>query len=167
MNDKKQTIQKRPRTLTRVAIVQALFQWEQGGEKTANLLIEQFLLYRASSDCTEESYNDGKTRIPDVRLFQSCIEGFIKLHTEIEGLLQKALPDEWPLHRLDPVIKAILRAAVTEFLLDKKEPPKNVIINEYIDVTHVFHDGEESILVNGVLNTLGKQLRHVPETVKT
>lgn len=162
MSNKNQTV-KRPRTLTRIAAVQALFQWEQGLEKAANLLIEQFLLYRISPHFTDEIYIDGKTCIPNVNLFKNIIEGFVHRSPEVDRLLKEVLPEEWPLHRLDPTIRAILRAAITEFLLDNQEPPKNVIINEYIDVTHAFSDGDESVLINGILNNLGNRLRPVVE----
>lgn len=150
---------KRPRTLTRIAAVQALFQWEQGTEKVANLLIEQFLLHRISPKFTDEIYKDGKAYIPHINLFKDIIQGFIHQSTKIDALLKESLPPEWPFHRLDPIIRATLRAATTEFLLHTQEPPKNVIINEYVDVIHAFSDGDESVLVNGILHTLGNQLR--------
>ncbi|EHD14821.1 hypothetical protein CIN_07530 [Commensalibacter intestini A911] len=158
MNTNSQTV-KRPRTLTRIAVIQALFQWEQGTEKAANLIIEQFLLYRIDPQCNEEIYNDGKAYIPNTNLFRDIIRNFVHQHSEIDIILTKALPKDWPLHRLDPIIRAILRAAITELLSDASEPPTKVIINEYIDVTHAFCDGDESSLINGILDTIGRQLR--------
>lgn len=158
MNDQKHKIT-RPRTLTRIAAVQALFQWEQGVEKAANLLIEQFLLHRIASGYDHDTYIEGKTYIPNIDLFKSIILGFVHQSPKIDQLIQTALPEEWPFLRLDPIIRAILRAAITEFLNNAIEPPKKVIINEYIDVSHAFSNGDESILINGVLNNLGNRLR--------
>ncbi len=158
MNNQKQKI-KRPRTLTRIAVVQALFQWEQGIEKTSNLLIEQFLLHRLSHECNNEIYIDGKVYIPNVDLFKLIIQEFIYRNPEIDQIIQTALLQDWPFNRLDPILRAILRAAVTELLLDKQEPPKRVIINEYIDVSHAFSNGDEFILINGILNNLCNRFR--------
>lgn len=160
MNTNTQTIQ-RPRTLTRIAVVQALFQWEQGTEKAANLIIEQFLLHRIDPQCSEDIYNDGKAYIPNTNLFKDIIQQFVHQHSEIDIILTKALPKDWPLHRLDPVVRAILRAAITELLNDANDPPTKVVINEYIDVTHAFCGGDESSLINGILDNISRQLRPV------
>ena len=158
MSDQK-NIMKRPRTLTRIAAVQAIFQWEQGIEKAANLLIEQFLIHRISPDFHDETYIDGKTHIPNIPLFTSVVQGFVHRSPEIDTIIKSSLPNEWPFQRLDPIIRAILRAAVTELLLNNIEPPKKVIINEYIDVSHAFSNGDESVLINGILNNLANRLR--------
>ncbi|MDI2111689.1 transcription antitermination factor NusB [Commensalibacter nepenthis] len=153
---------KRPRTLTRIAAVQALFQWEQGTVKAANLIIEQFLLYRIDPQCNEEIYNDGKAYIPNINLFKNIIEQFVHQYSEIDIILTKSLPKDWSLNRLDPIIRAILRAAITELLNDNNDPPTKVIINEYIDVTRAFCDGDEPSLINGILDNISRQLR--PQT---
>lgn len=158
MNTNTQPV-KRPRTLTRIAVVQALFQWEQGTEKAANLIIEQFLLYRIAPQCNEEIYNDGKAYIPNTNLFKNIIQQFVHQHDEIDIILTKSLPKDWPLHRLDPIIRAILRAAITELFNDANDPPTKVVINEYIDVTHAFCDGDEASLINGILDNISRQLR--------
>lgn len=158
MNTNSQTV-KRPRTLTRIAVTQALFQWEQGTEQAANLIIEQFLLYRIDPQCNEEIYNDGKAYIPNTNLFKNIIQQFVNQHSEIDILLAKSLPKDWPMHRLDPIIRAILRAAITELLNDANDPPTKVVINEYIDVTHAFCDGDEASLINGILDNISRQIR--------
>lgn len=158
MNTNNQPV-KRPRTLTRIAAVQALFQWEQGTEKAANLIIEQFLLYRIAPQCNEEIYNDGKAYIPNTNLFKNIIQQFVHQHDEIDIIFTKSLPKDWPLHRLDPIVRAILRAAITELLSDANDPPTKVVINEYIDVTHAFCDGDEASLINGILDNISRQLR--------
>ncbi|MDI2090307.1 transcription antitermination factor NusB [Commensalibacter oyaizuii] len=159
MTNTKLTV-KRPRTLTRIATIQALFQWEQGTEKAANLIIEQFLLHRLDPKCHEDIYNEGHACIPNIDLFKNIIESYIHQHSKIDAIIIKALPQDWPIHRLDPIIRAILRAAVTEFLNNQNEPPTKVIINEYIDVAHAFCDGDEPAMINGILDHLGRQLRH-------
>ena len=60
--------------------------------------------------------------------------------------------------RLDPVLRALLRAAGAE-LFAADGPPAKVVINEYLDVAHSFFSGEEPRLANGVLDQIAHHLR--------
>ena len=55
-------------------------------------------------------------------------------------------------------MRALLRAATFE-LIDRKEIPIKVILDEYLDIAHAFFSGTEPKLVNGVLDTLARRLR--------
>jgi N utilization substance protein B len=71
----------------------------------------------------------------------------------------RALPAEWPLPRLDPVLRALLRAGGAELWMPGG-PPARVVINEYLDVAHGFFEGEElRKLANGVLDRIAHLLR--------
>ncbi|MGL4686290.1 MAG: transcription antitermination factor NusB [Commensalibacter sp.] len=161
MIDTRKNIETRPRTLSRIAAVQAIFQWEQGDEKSASHLIEQFLLYRTNK---KADYNEGQIHIGNKTLFSEVVKKVIQNGTQIDQYLSEALPDEWPLNRLDPVLRALLRAGSAE-LMNPKEPPTRVVINEYIDVAHSFFDGDESRMVNGVLDTVARRLRSEEQAV--
>ncbi|CAK7193502.1 Transcription antitermination protein NusB [Commensalibacter sp. Nvir] len=150
----------RPRTLTRIASVQALFQWDQDSECSMTTLIEQFLLYRCSNKkCNKNDYEDGKTRIPNIELFRCVVEHFYLNRKKIDEAIVKVLPKDWPFERIDPIVRSILRSATAEMIFHEQNPPTAVIINEYLDVTHAFCEGDESTLINGVLNRLGKEVR--------
>jgi N utilization substance protein B len=69
-----------------------------------------------------------------------------------------ALPSDWPLARLDPVLRALLRAGGAELAMAEGAPAK-VVINEYLDVARGFFDGPEPGLANAVLDRLARQLR--------
>jgi transcription antitermination protein NusB len=75
-------------------------------------------------------------------------------------LLIESLPREWPLARLDPVLRAVLRAACGELTTQDGAPAK-VVINEYVDVARGFFTGDEPRMANGVLDTLAHRLRAV------
>lgn len=60
--------------------------------------------------------------------------------------------------RLDPVLRAALRAGGAELWMSDG-PPVKVVINEYLDVAHGFFSGDEPKLLNGVLNKLAHLLR--------
>ena len=60
--------------------------------------------------------------------------------------------------RLDPVLRALLRAATGE-LANPGGAPARVVINEYLDVAHGFFSGDEPRMVNGMLDKLAHVLR--------
>lgn len=143
---------KRSRTVARVAAVQALFQCEQGGEN-AETVISQFQRHRLAGSA-EDGFEDGYVPDADFRLFGLIVKGATLSQDRIDAALVEALPASWPLTRLDPVLRALLRAGVWE--LDQ-DVPARVVINEYLDVAHGFFSGDEARLVNGVLDALNRQ----------
>jgi N utilization substance protein B len=147
----------RPRTAARVAAVQALFQSEQGPENPETV-IDQFIRHRLGELPGTGGYEDG--RIPDayVPLFQRIVRTAVEKQDQLDTLLTGALPEDWPLGRLDPVLRALLRAASAE-LATKDGAPSKVVMNEYLDIAHGFFTGEEPGMANGILNTLARTLR--------
>ncbi len=153
---------KRPRTASRVAAVQALFQSEQGGE-SAEAVIEQFVRHRLGEMPGPEHLGGGgfeEGRVPDahVPLFGRIVRTAVLQQDRLDSLIVAALPAEWPLGRLDPVLRALMRAGGAELAMDDG-PPSRVVINEYLDIAHGFFQGEEPRMVNGMLDRLARDLR--------
>ena len=73
-------------------------------------------------------------------------------------MLAEALPADWPLARIDPVLRALMRAGAAE-LATADGPPAKVVINEYLDVAHGFFTGAEPGMANAVLDRLARLLR--------
>lgn len=153
MTDQPQTKNppKRSRTVARVAAVQALFQCEQGGEN-AETVINQFQRHRLGSS-QEDSFEEGYVPDADFRLFGLIVKGTTLAQDRVDEALIGALPANWPLSRLDPVLRALLRAALWEL---GEDTPARVVINEYLDVAHGFFSGDEARLVNGVLDAISR-----------
>jgi len=63
---------------------------------------------------------------------------------------------EWPLERINKIDLAILRLAVYELVVEKKQPPK-VIIDEAIELAKEFGSEGSASFVNGVLGNIWKQ----------
>ena len=72
--------------------------------------------------------------------------------------MASVLPPDWPLARLESVLRAILRAGTYE-LLARSDVPARVAMNEYVEIAHAFFSGKEPGMVNGVLNGIAKTLR--------
>ena len=147
----------RPRTGARVAAVQALFQSEQAGENPETV-IEQFVRHRIGPNQADEGYPEGRVPEADVRLFARLVRGTAGGIEAIDAALAGVLSKDWPLDKLDPVLRALLRAATAE-LMTPHEPPMRVVINEYLDVAHGFFTGDEPKFANGVLEALARKFR--------
>jgi len=72
----------------------------------------------------------------------------------IDGLIRLAAP-EWPIEKINKVDLAILRLAVYELKITKKEPPK-VVIDEAIELAKEYGSQSSSAFINGTLGTLLK-----------
>ncbi len=143
----------RPRTGARVAAVQALYQSEHTGEP-AEAVIQQFLSHRIGG-----GYEEGGVPEADRPLFGTIVRTAAKNGERLDGLISQHLDADWPLMRLDPVLRALLRAASAEFAEGGGQPPARVVINEYLDIAHGFFGGEEPRFANGVLDALARALR--------
>lgn len=77
----------------------------------------------------------------------------------IDERIQEAAP-EFPLDKINRIDLAILRLAVFELLIEKKEPP-NVIIDEAIELAKEFSGDTSPAFVNGAL---GNIIKHAKET---
>ncbi len=74
----------------------------------------------------------------------------------VDALIQKAAPS-WPIDKIAKIDLAILRLAVRELVIIKKEPPK-VIIDEAVELGKEFGNDNSPKFINGVLGTILKSL---------
>ena len=147
----------RTRTASRVAAVQALFQGEQNQENPETV-IDQFVRHRLGDSPGGSGYEDGRIPDAEVPLFASIVRGAVRQQDTIDPMLVEALPADWPVNRIDPVLRALLRAAGSE-LASTGGAPSKVVINEYMDIARGFFTGPEPGLANAVLDRLARLLR--------
>jgi N utilization substance protein B len=137
--------------------VQALFQSEQAPEN-AETVIDEFVRHRLGELPGTGGFEEGRAPDAHVKLFQQIVRMAVQRQNELDTMLVEALPEEWPLARLDPVLRALLRAGGAELSM-KDGAPAKVVINEYLDVAYGFFDGEEPRMANGLLDKLARLLR--------
>ena len=78
-------------------------------------------------------------------------------HVErIDALIQRHA-DNWRLDRMAVVDRNILRMATQEFLFDN-ETPKNVVINEAIEIARRYSTQESPQFINGILDSIMREL---------
>jgi N utilization substance protein B len=147
----------RTRTASRVAAVQALFQSEQAQENPETV-IDQFVRHRLGETAAEHGYEDGRIPDAEVPLFAEIVRAAVRQQATTDAMVADALPADWPLARIDPVLRALLRAGGAE-LASIGGPPAKVIINEYLDIARGFFTGPEPGLANAVLDRLARLLR--------
>jgi N utilization substance protein B len=73
-------------------------------------------------------------------------------------MIDRALAGGWPLKRVETVLRAVLRAGAYE-LDGRRDVPARVVVSEYVDVANAFLDGDETGMVNAVLDALARALR--------
>lgn len=76
---------------------------------------------------------------------------------KIDETITSAAP-EWPLEQINKVDLAILRLAIWELTINRKEPPK-VIIDEAIELGKTYGSEKSSSFINGVLGTVFKNIK--------
>jgi N utilization substance protein B len=152
-----QSTNSRPRTASRVAAVQALFQAEQAGDNPETV-IDQFVRHRLGNVEGQDGFEDGRIPDAEVKLFSRVVREAVRRQDAIDPMLVEALPDDWPLARIDPVLRALLRAGTAELSMTDG-PPSRVVINEYLDIARGFFTGPEPGLANAVLDRVARILR--------
>jgi N utilization substance protein B len=73
----------------------------------------------------------------------------------IDKSIEKAAP-EFPVSKINRVDLAILRLAVFELLIEKKEPPK-VIIDEAVELAKEYGGDTSPAFVNGALGNIANE----------
>jgi transcription antitermination protein NusB len=147
----------RARTASRVAAVQALFQAEQAGD-SPETVIDQFLKHRLGDLAGQDGFEDGRVPDADERLFVRVVREAVRRQDATDRLLAETLPEDWPLARLDPVLRALMRAGIAELSM-ADGPPAKVVINEYLDIARGFYTGPEAGMANAVLDKAARSLR--------
>jgi N utilization substance protein B len=140
------------KSAARLYAVQALFQMETSGQ-TVQAVGREFETHRFGEEIDGETFAEG-----DIELFRKLVAGAVNWQGKIDQATDRALVAKWPIDRIDPVLRAVFRAAGAEFV-DLDTPPK-VVINEYVDVAKAFFpEGKEAKFVNAVLDHMGHELR--------
>ena len=138
--------------MARLAAVQALYQAEITGQRPAAVVLE-FHKHRRGEVIDGVSFQD-----LDEDLFNELVVAVSQEAEALDALLSQALSADWPVGRLERLLRIILRLGAYE-LRSRPKVPVGVVINECLDLAHAFYDGKEPGMVNGVLDRLAKTLR--------
>ena len=148
----RQDVSRRARSAARLNAVQALYQMEMTGADWRTIA-EEFKSHRAVQEIDDEEIAKA-----DRKHFRKTLEGAVEEQKRIDRATDSAMKAGWPLKRIDPTLRALFRAAGSEFLTMPKVP-RNVVINEYVEVAKAFFEGDETKFANGVLDALAREFR--------
>ena len=136
----------------RLYAVQALFQMEAAGQG-ADRVQREFLSYRIGVE--DEA---GEHPEADETLFSRIVDDAVMWQSRIDQATDRGLVAKWPIDRIDPVLRALFRAAGAE-LTTPATPPK-VVITEYVRLAEAFFpEGREPKFVNAVLDHVAREMR--------
>ncbi len=140
------------KSAARLYAVQALFQMEASGQ-TVEAVCAEFVEHRFGAVYDNDEMAEG-----DVFHFRAVVDHAVNHQALIDQLTDRALVAKWPLGRIDPVLRALFRAAGAE--LTQLPTPPRVAITEYVDVAKAFFDGgKEPKFVNAVLDHMAHEGR--------
>jgi N utilization substance protein B len=142
----------RSRSAARLAAVQALYQQEMEGTPLSRLL-KEFHDHRIGATIEDEQYHEA-----EIDFFDDIVAGVDARRDEIDQAISAKLASGWSLERIDRPMRAILRAGAYE-LIARADVPIGSVISEYVDVAHAFYDKRESGFVNGLLDSIAKEVR--------
>lgn len=135
------------RHLARSVVLQTLFEWDttNASEASATDILTRNI---------EEFGGDGADR----PFMETLLEGVIAKKKDVDLIIEKAAP-EWPLDRIAPVDRNILRLGLFELLFsDRAQVPAKVAINEAIELAKTFGGDSSGRFVNGVLGAVYKEI---------
>ena len=95
---------------------------------------------------------------PDQEFLSILYTATISNLNDIDKIIGQNLKPGWTLEKIDPVVKSILRLAISE-LLFLGDIPQKVIIDQYVSLTRDFYEKQEVGFVNALLDKLAKNIR--------
>ena len=150
---KRQSAGGRRRSVARLGAVQALYQLALNPGLGVESLIGEFQNHRLGREIDGETYGEA-----DETLFADIVRGVARHRERLDETIAASLSEEWPLRRLETILRLILEAGAYE-LAHRPDVPPRVTLSEYVAIAHAFFDGKEPGLANGVLNRLARALR--------
>lgn len=147
------TAAKRQRkSAARLYAVQALYQMEMSGQD-ADRVAREFETHRFGMEVDDVQFAEG-----DTDHFRKLLDWAVNWQARIDQMTDRALVAAWPIDRIDPVLRALFRAAGAEFLAPGT--PAKVAITEFVDVARAFFpEGKEPKFVNAVLDHMAREAR--------
>ena len=132
-----------PRRKAREYALQLLFQWDITHDRIDQIATIFF-------------QNQEEEAPAVVDFARELVTGTVE-HVEQIDVIIKRHAEHWRLDRMATVDRNLLRLATQEFLYDK-ETPKTVVINEAIEIARRFSSQESPQFINGILDSIKKEL---------
>ena len=139
------------RRLAREAAFKALFQLDFNFEETDREACEDLAIQTMYDD--EPKLTSRK----DFAFIEESVKGTRAHLAEIDELITAHLKQGWQLSRIMAADRNILRLAVYEMKFVEPPLPKNIAINEAVELAKEFDDESAPSFINGILNRIGRE----------
>ncbi|SOC03028.1 transcription antitermination factor NusB [Rhodobacter maris] len=145
---------RRMRSAARLYAVQALFQMEAAGQGV-DRVAREFEDFRFGMATEDEGTELSEA---DPSLFRRLLDDAVMWQARVDQATDRALVATWPIDRIDPVLRALFRAAGAEMV--NPATPIKVVITEFVEVARAFFpEGREPKFVNAVLDHMAREIR--------
>lgn len=135
------------RHLARSVVLQTLFEWDTTRAEESG--VPEMLARNVEEFGGEDT---------DRAFMEALIQGVLAKREDLDLVITKAAPD-WPIEKIAPVDRNILRIGLFELLFaDRAQVPAKVAINEAIELAKVFGGDSSGRFVNGVLGAVYKEM---------
>jgi len=135
------------RHLARSVVLQTLFEWDTSGAPETGV-----------PDMLARNVEEFGGEDTDRPFMEALLTGVLAKRADLDLVITKAAPD-WPLEKIAPVDRNILRIGLFELLFsDRAQVPAKVAINEAIELAKVFGGDSSGRFVNGVLGAVYKEM---------
>ncbi|MFO7916279.1 MAG: transcription antitermination factor NusB [Candidatus Krumholzibacteriales bacterium] len=129
--------------------------------KAREIALQTLYAVELSGEDSEKALEDNAARRKSegepVHYARELIASVNREKERLDSIIESNLKN-WKLERLALVDLIILRIAIAE-LIYFKSIPKNVIINEAIEIAHKFSSGKAGKFVNGILDKVSAEVR--------
>jgi N utilization substance protein B len=143
---------RQPRSVARLAAVQALYQMETAGAGV-DAVVREFSDHRFGGDIEGETLGEA-----DEVFFAELVRGVVQDQASVDQAIAKRLAVNWRLDRIDATLRAILRSGAYE-LTQRPDVPTEVAIDEYVEIAKSFFEGPEPGFVNACLDGIARDRR--------
>ena len=139
------------RRRSRIIAFQALYEADQAGHETADVLerhLDETGLSEAASGFVRE-----------------LVDGVGEHSAEIDTMIGERAP-AFPLTEMAPVDRNVLRLAIFEICFDNRRAPLAVVINEAVELAKGYGSESSGRFVHGVLGSIAGAQRAEPEAAQ-
>lgn len=126
-------------------------------ESSMQLLYQMELLEDFNKNNLEKFYDNNNFEEDEKDYIESVVIGVAENLEEIDAYINRNM-DSWSIKRLAKIDLSILRISIYEILY-REDIPKQVSINEAIEIAKKFSTEESSKFINGILGGFVREIK--------
>ena len=118
-------------------------------------LVFEYMFTKAFNEMELEQFDKNNLTDEDLDFIKKLYKGVVGEYSDLENRVGE-LSKGFKIDRVFKVDKAVLMMAIFE--LDNLDTPKSVVINEAVELSHVYSTPEAASFINGILGSVARSL---------